>query len=313
MKLLISTVTLSLMVSTNIFAAPKAPREDFDLYKSIKFEFKSEVKPPDSGMTFNFLKLKNNSDLKISGASIAVMEEIARLRSLANQYVYVGRGPDRLGVTVYDTVEPVPGSGNPIYEKRGLRPADLERVRSMLASLTPEQKELPLFKRLVEAFRAVSSSAFNNYEYPAALRPQMVSAAINSLDTLGSVSGLMDTKIEFGKGNEKLTIVYVDGKPYIVDRAGNLLKSVPVNAIERKFSNIIFEKFPVENFLKNVKKGAGTAGAIAVSALVPILLSNAMVGDANAATSKQNTGTSSSTGVISSQPYIDSTAVNGVK
>lgn len=208
--------------------------------------------------------------------------------------------------------------GSPIYEKRGLRPADIERLRNLLASLTPDPKELPLVKQLIEAFKTVSASAFNTYEYPPALRPQMVSAAINSLDTLESLTGqmsvgTMNTKIEFGKGSEKLTVVFVEGKSYIVDRGGNLLNSVTVNAVEKKLFNITFEKFPINNILDKLKKGGGTAGTIAVSALVPILLSNAMVGDANASTSKQNVGLSSSSGVVSTQPYIESSTVNGVK
>ncbi|MBL7542851.1 MAG: hypothetical protein JNL11_03500 [Bdellovibrionaceae bacterium] len=315
MKPFVPTIILTLMITTNILAAPKINIEDFDVYNNRVFGHDVAIRDmkPNLNNPFDFRKLKYHPDVRVSGANFAVLEEIARLRALANQDVYVGRGPDRLGRTVYGTAEPVPGSGTLIYEKRGLRPNDLQRLRNLLASLIPEQTELPLFKRLVEAFEAVSSSALNIYEYPSELRPKKVSAAINSLDALGSVSGLMKTTIELGKGSEKLTIVYVDGKPYIVDRTGNLLNSVPVNALERKFSNIIFEKFPIENFLKNVKKGGGTAGAIAVSALVPILLSNAMVGDANAATSKQNAGSSSSTGVISKQPYIESTVVNAVK
>lgn len=65
--------------------------------------------------------------------------------------------------------------------------------------------------------------------------------------------------------------------------------------------------------LDKVRKAGGTASSIAVSALVPILLSNAMVGDANASLSKENTGSSSSSGVVSTQPYINSTRINGVK
>lgn len=315
MKFFISTVTLSLMITTNIFAAPKMPLKDFDLYTSNNFVFnsKNNVKPPESRATFNFLNFKNHPDIQFSGASVAVLEEIARLRALANQDVYIGQGPDRLGVTVYDTVEPVPGSGNPIYEKRGLRPTDLERLRGLLASLSTGQQKNPLVTRLVEAFRAVSSSAFNTSEHSPAVRPQMASASISSLDKLESISGFIKTKIEFGKGSEKLIIIYADEKPYIVDRGGNLLSSVPVDALERKFSNITFKKFPINNFIDKVRKAGGTASSIAVSALVPILLSNVMVGDANASLTKENTGSTSSSGVVSTQPYINSTRINGAK
>lgn len=305
MKLALLTLTV-LALSVNTFASDKDSNspKDFDFYKNgkagdsiLKFNLNSEdfaiidgklIKKNPYKISFNDLKEK--SDVKISGLSRAIVDEIDRLTQLANETVRTGTKPDRLAITVHNTVHNIPGK--PIYGNRGLRPDDLKALSELMNKIPPEKIDLkdPTIMKLLAAYKGLSGDTSQTWEHRFFAEQKTVSI----VDRLGNlrrvVSGidlgtLSDEIITIGKGAETIRIQVKDGKNYFIMKNGGATEFTTVTELTKKINIVEFEgKTVVMRYLSKIGKVGGGVASVAASAVLPLLLSHSMVGDANAST-----------------------------